>query len=238
MHNKVTDQADGLRRLMASKTGKQVALIDCESGAGPTCLARNLAAALKHQGQDILPLSERAGRPLIPPMPALPANPATGGAHLVLIDAALDADGALSPSAARSDHVLVAFEASAASLTQAYLCVKRLHYAHALQRMRVLVYGAADADEAKRLLANLASTASRYLAVALEPAGWVRADPLLAQARRLDLSIVEAFQASPAARDFRQIAASLLQWPCPVAAERVPSFPAGHGARGEPQHAH
>jgi flagellar biosynthesis protein FlhG len=226
VENKVTDQADGLRRLMASKAGRQVAVVHCEPVAGVSSLTPNLAAALKQQGQDVLPLTEHGGPQ---------STPVKRGGLLVLIDAALDSEGALSPSAAQSDHVLVAFQASAASITQAYLCIKRLHYAHALQRMKVLVYGAADAAEAKRLLANLATTASRYLAVALEPAGWVRADPLLAQAQRLGLPVVEAFQASPAARDFRHIASNLLQWPCPSTAERTTSMLCGSPARGEPQ---
>ena len=213
MENMVTDQADGLRRLMAGKAGRQVAVVDCEPAREEFSLFRNLAAALRKQGQDVLPLTEHNGPQSMPERLG----------RLVLIDAALDSEGALSPSAAQSDHILVAFQANAASITQAYLCIKRLHHAHALQRMMVLVYGAADAVEAKRVLSNLATTGSRYLAVALEPAGWVRADRLVAQARRLDLSVVDAFQASPAACDFRQIAANLLHWPGPPAAERSSS---------------
>lgn len=213
MENIVTDQADGLRRLMAAKTGRHVTIVDCEPTREEFNLCRNLAAALTKQGQDVLTLTEYSGPQSMPERLG----------RLVLIDAALDSEGALSPSAAQSDHILVAFQANAASITQAYLCIKRLHHAHALQRMRVLVYGAADATDAKRVLSNLATTGRRYLAVDLEPAGWVRADRLLAQARRLDLSVVDAFQASPAACDFRQIAANLLQWQRPSPAERKPS---------------
>jgi flagellar biosynthesis protein FlhG len=204
----VSDQAAGLRRLMARKAERRVALVDSGPGAGVSNVTLNLAAALTQQGQDVFLMDEHGSTQL---------TPVQREGQLVLIDAQLDQDGALSPMAAKADHILVVFNADAAAIKQAYLCIKRLHYAHALQRIRVLVNGAADAAEAKRILANLANTGSRYLAIALEPAGWVRADPLLAQSRRLNLTVVEAFQASPSARDFRQIAAELLQWPCPPA---------------------
>lgn len=222
----VTDQADGLRRLMAGKAGRRVAVVDGEPGLGVSNVTLNLAAALTQQGQEVLLLDEHSESR---------SAPARRDGRLVLIDAVLDKEGALSPVAACADHILVVFQANAAAITGAYLCIKKLHYAHALQRMRVLVNGAADAAEAKRILANLANTGSRYLAVALEPAGWVRADPLLAQAQRLNLAVVEAFPASPAARDFRQIASELLQWPCPPAGGRTPSSPAGLAARSQAQ---
>lgn len=218
----VTDQADGLRRLMASKAGRRVAVVDSEPGAGVSNVTLNLAAALTQQGQDVFLLDEHGE-----------SAPVQREGQLVLIDAVLDPDGALSPLAVKADHILVVFGADAAAITRAYLCIKRLHYAHALQRIRVLVNGAADAAEARRILANLANTGSRYLAVALEPAGWVRADPLLAQSQRLNLTVVEAFQASPSARDFRQIAAELLQWPCPPAGARTSSPPPSLTARSD-----
>lgn len=224
MNKVVSDQADGLRRLMASKAGRRVAVVHSEPGAGVSNVTLNLAAALMQQGQEVLLLDEHGESQ---------SAPARSEGRLVLIDAVLDPDGALSPMAAKADHILVVFQANAAAITRAYLCIKRLHYAHALQRMRVLVSGAADAAEAKRMLANLANTGSRYLAVALEPAGWVRTDPLLAQAQRLNLTVVEAFQASPSARDFRQIASELLQWPCLPAGVRAPAPPPSLTARSD-----
>ena len=211
-NNTVTDQADGLRRLMAGNPGRRVAVLGSDA-ADVTCVALNLAAALVQQGQDLLLLDERQG---------VQTASAPRAARLVLVQAMLDQNGALSPLAAQADHLVVVLRANAASIKDAYVCIKRLHHAHALQRLRVLVYGVVDAAEAQRILGNLAHTGSRYLAVALESAGWVRADPLLAQAQHLNLPVVEAFKASPAALDFRQIAADLLQWPQLVAPGRSP----------------
>lgn len=210
----VTDQADGLRRLMASSPGRLVAVVGSEPTVGATSVTLNLAAALVQQGKDVLLLDEHGG--------AHPTEVQREG-RIVLIDAVLGQGGVLSPLAAQADNVLVVLQANAASITASYACIKRLHYAHALQRLRVLVNRATDAVEAQRILANLANTGNRYLALALEPAGWVRFDPLVTQAQRLNLTVVEAFQTSPAAMDFRQIALDLLQWPWPHSGGRVPS---------------
>ena len=223
MEKLVLDQADGLRRLMAANTARRVTLVDAATGTGACSVALNLAAALMQQGRDVLLLDERSG-----PQQAPPAR----GGRLVLVDAVVNSDGALSPLAASADHLLVVCAASSEAITQTYLCIKKLHYAHALANLRVLVNEAADPAQARRLLANLAATGSRYLGMALEPAGFVRADPFLAQARRLNLSVVQAFSASAAARDFLQIASDLVTWPCPAAADRTPlqfsSQKAGH----------
>lgn len=202
--NVVTDQADGLRRLMASKPGRLVAVVGSEPAVGVTTVTLNLAAALAQQGKEVLLLDERSGPQ---------STEAQRKGKLVLIEAVLDRAGALSPLAAQADNVLVVLRPNVASITSSYACIKKLHHAHALQRLRVLVNCATDAAEAQRILANLAHTGSRYLALALEPAGCVRADPHLAQAQRLNLTVVEAFQTSPAAMDFSQIASDLLQWP-------------------------
>lgn len=208
MEKLVPDQADGLRRLMAASTGRRIALVD-RTGGGT---ALNLAQALAQQGRQVLLLDERRGPQALPP----------AGGRLVLVDAVPGPDGALSALAAGADPVVVVCEASAQAITQAYLCIKTLHQAHPLARLRVLVSEAADPAQARRLLDNLAATGSRYLGMALEPAGFVRADPLLAQARRLGLGVVQAFGASDAAADFLRIAAELPTWPCRAPGHEAP----------------
>jgi flagellar biosynthesis protein FlhG len=200
----MTDQADGLRHLMARSPGCLLAVVGSGPAVGVTSVTSNLAAALVQQGKDVLLHDEHRG--------AAPTIAQRKG-RLMLIDAVLDPQGALSPLAAQADSVLVVLQPNAASIKASYACIKKLHYAHALQRVRVLLNYATDASQAQRILSNLALTSGRYLALTLEPAGWVRADPRLVQARRLNLTVVEAFQTSPAAIDFRQIATDLLRWP-------------------------
>ena len=213
----VTDQADGLRRLMGRSAARWVTVLGSAPAVGASSITLNLAAALRQQGQQVLLLDEHS-RPQ--------AIPERSAGQLVLIDALLDADGGLSPLAEQADNILLVLRPGAASITASYACIKRLHYACPSQRMRLLVNHAADATEAQRILATLAATASRYLALTLESAGCVRADPLLAQAQRLNLTVVEAFAASAAALDLRQLAADLLHWPRPASA--AVSVAAGH----------
>jgi flagellar biosynthesis protein FlhG len=132
---------------------------------------------------------------------------------VILIDAVFDGEGRLSALAQMADELVLVLQPHAASITSTYSGIKRLHYAHALKQLRLLVNGVADAEAAQQIMANLVQTGSRYLAVSLQPAGWVRADPHLRDARRLCRTVVEAFPASPAAVDFRRIAADMGQWP-------------------------
>jgi flagellar biosynthesis protein FlhG len=139
---------------------------------------------------------------------------------VILVDAVLDSEGRLSPLARLADELVLVLQPNAASITSAYAGIKRLHYAHGLKQLRFVVNGVSSVEEAQRVTANLANTGSRYLAVFLEPAGWVRADAHLADARRLGETVVEAFPASPAAVDFRRIASDMGRWPWRIAAPR------------------
>lgn len=203
MDEAVNDQADGLRRLMAVSPGRRVAVVGCEH-AGVAIVTRTLAAALVQEGKDVLFFDEHSDHQVAGVL---------GAGKVILIHAALNEHGALTPLAARSDHILVVLQPHAAAIKASYVCIKRLHSAHALERMRVLVDGAANAVEAQRILANLADAGRRYLSLALEPAGWVRADPHLARSQRLNVTVVDAFCSSPAAMDYRQVAKGLLHWP-------------------------
>ncbi len=135
------------------------------------------------------------------------------GVDVVLIDARLDSDGALSPLAKQAHDVVVVMRANAQSITGAYACVKRLHFAHAIHQFRVLINGVTSASDAYSVYQNLTAVGSRYLAVSFSPAGAVSLDVRLARAALLGRSVVEAFPAAPATLDFRRIAVDLLHWP-------------------------
>ena len=68
-------------------------------------------------------------------------------------------------------------------------------------------------SDAHTTFANLAGVAGRYLTVALEDAGCIAADVRMARALELSRCVVDAFPSTPAARDFRHLAAELQYWP-------------------------
>ncbi|VTU33241.1 AAA family ATPase [Variovorax sp. PBL-E5] len=273
MSKLVTDQADGLRRLLARTPTRVIAVAGMGRGVGATTTAMNLAAALVHQGKQVLLLDEHDATPAsacalwsIAPsgtladvagrrlaceetmalsdcgVGVLPARPDAQPAGLdprtlwqgsaILIDAALDGEGCLSMLARQADDLVLVFRPQPASITAAYAGIKRLHYAHALKQLRLLVNGVGAGDEAAQVMTNLVDTSRRYLAVSLQPAGGVRADRHLRDAQRLHQTVVEAFPASPAAIDFRGIAAGIGQWPWRAAALRPPPAGRTHGGPG------
>ena len=136
-----------------------------------------------------------------------------GPADFVLIDAQLDAEGALSPLAMHAHDVLIVMRVAAQAITDAYACMKRLHFAHAIAQFRVLANHVVSASDAQAALENLAGVASRYLTVSLESAGSVAAEPHMPRAVQLARCIVDAFPSTAAARDFRHVAAELPHWP-------------------------
>lgn len=137
----------------------------------------------------------------------------SGPADVVLIDAQVGREGALSALAKQSHDVMVVTRVAAQTITDAYACMKRLHFSHAIAQFRVLVNHVQSVADAHVAFENLAGVAGRYLAVQLEEAGCVSSEPLMARAIELSRCVVDAFPSAPAARDFRHIAAELQYWP-------------------------
>lgn len=222
------DQAEGLRRLLAGRASRIVAVAGGPAGVGCTSSVVNLAAALAALGKDVLVVDERAD---VHSAAATLAGSwlrdgertrvsagfgvcaASRLARAGYSDAQLDADGGFSALAREAHDVLIVTRVAAQAITEAYACMKRLHFAHAIAQFRVLTNHVGSHADAKTAFDNLAGVASRYLTVSIADAGCVSADPLVEHARELVRTAVDAFPSSPAARDYRQIAADLLYWP-------------------------
>ena len=219
-----TTAAMGLAAALAQQ-GREVLLLD-EHGSGPGTVAAGWAVDPLGTLADVacrrLTLEGAAARAAcgVQVLPAVPRTPAGSPdprnlwqGDVILIDAALDPEGRLSALGQAADELVLVLQPHAASITATYAGIKRLHYAHALRQLRFLVNGVAEPRAAQQVTSNLAQAGSRYLAVSLQPAGWVRAEPHMRDAERLGRSVVEAFPASPAATDFRRIADEMSQWP-------------------------
>ncbi len=258
MDKLVSDQAEGLRRLLARSGSRVIAVTGGSLGAGCTATVMNLAVALAQQGKDVLVIDECLGDKSVSAMlgsvrgagnfaavmrgemtldeaalrhalgfSVLAASRAHregygtaqfsavlhGSADIVLIDAQLDQQGHLSALALQAHDVMIVTRMAAQAITDAYACMKRLHYVHAIAQFRVLVNHVQSVEDARTAFANLAGVAGRYLAVALEDAGCIAADARMARAEELSRCVVDAFPSTPAARDFRHLAAELQYWP-------------------------
>jgi flagellar biosynthesis protein FlhG len=274
----VSDQAEGLRRLIARHGARAIAVTGGSAGVGSSSTVVNLAAALAAQGKDVLVVDEYANRGSIAAMfggpPAqnfgafmrgeMPLEKAAlrhsagfsvlaapraqhasctreqlravfdGSADIVLIDVQLDRDGMLSELALQAHDLVIVTRVAAQAITDAYACMKRLHFSYAIAQFRVLVNHVQSKADAQTALDNLADVASRYLAVALEAAGCIAADPRMARSQQLRMCVVEAFPSTAAARDFRQLAAELQYWPMrPAMSSRAP-WPADAAVKAAP----
>jgi len=58
VHTLASDQAEGLRRMLAPRTTRRIAVVACEPGAGATTVALGLASALARQGERVLLVDE------------------------------------------------------------------------------------------------------------------------------------------------------------------------------------
>ncbi len=116
------------------------------------------------------------------------------GFRSVLVDAGVDADGALSPLAGGAHNVLIVMRPERASITAAYACIKRLHHLYAWRQFHLIVNMAASEAAVQAILRNLARTASQYLGVEALCAGWLPSDPLVARGVQLGRCVVEAFR--------------------------------------------
>ncbi len=254
----VTDQAEGLRRLLSKSGSRVVAVTGGPVGVGCTSTVVNLAAGLAALGKDVLVIDERLGTNSVSAMlgglrgagslralmngeikleqacvrhepgfsvlaasrencagysAAQLAMLLSGPADVVLVDARLDRQGALSPLAAQAHDVMIVTRVAASAITEAYACMKRLHFEHAIAQFRVLVNHVSSVSDAQTTFENLAEVAARYLTVSIEDAGCVAADPLMERSLELGRCVVDAFPSAQAARDFRHVAAEMLYWP-------------------------
>lgn len=235
----IADQADGLRRLLARTRTRVVAVASTGWQAGSSTAVRNLGAAMVRQGKDVTILTEYP-RGAVPDddLAGAPSSAAEGGrlgsltvrsasgrdagavealcsqsrCDVVLIDAALDAAGELSPLGRAADEVMLVLKPTAPSITSTFSGIKRLHQAHALRQLRVLVNGVTGVEQARQIMRNLDQAGSRYLTVSLRPAGWIRFDPHVVDARLLGENVVDSFPGSPSAEDFRRVADGIWRW--------------------------
>ena len=126
----------------------------------------------------------------------------------LIVDAELDEKDELPVSALENSRLVVHVGPDAESIKQAYALVKRLATSLGRRRFDVLVSGTEEA-RARLIYANLARTASRYLAVTLQDMGSVPPDEHVGRAARLGRPVIDAYPLAQASVAIRRIAGQL-----------------------------
>ena len=126
----------------------------------------------------------------------------------VVVDAELDTEDRLPVAAMADGEIVVHITSSAESIKAGYCLIKRLNANLGRRSFGVLVTNA-DEAQAQLVYANLAKTASRYLAVPLHFMGSIPADDHVSRASRLGRSVIDAFPMALASVAFRRIAGQL-----------------------------
>jgi flagellar biosynthesis protein FlhG len=135
---------------------------------------------------------------------------------IVIVDGEFGPDNSFPVAAMAQAEIVVQVSTSAASITAAYALIKRLAQQLGRRPFGIIVTNASEA-EAKVVYDNMASAASRYLAVQLTSMGAVPADEYLHRAARLGRAVVDAFPLAGASVAFRQLAGR-------IAVPAVPRF--------------
>jgi len=128
-----------------------------------------------------------------------------GQGGIVIVDGELNREGGFAVPMLADSEIVVQVSNSATSITNAYALIKRLAQEFGRRPFGILVTGATEA-EAKVVYDNMASAASRYLAVTLSSMGSVPADEYLHRAARLGRTVVDAFPLAGASVAFRRLA--------------------------------
>ncbi|MES2150401.1 MAG: antiactivator of flagellar biosynthesis FleN protein [Pseudomonadota bacterium] len=124
---------------------------------------------------------------------------------IVIVDGEFGRDDSFPVPIMASSEIVVQVSTSAASITAAYRLIKRLSQQLGRRPFGILVTNASEM-EAKVVYDNMATAASRYLAVQLISMGSVPADEYLHRAARLGRAVVDAFPLAGASVAFRRLA--------------------------------
>jgi flagellar biosynthesis protein FlhG len=135
-------------------------------------------------------------------------------AGIVMVDGECAGEGGFPLAAMANAEIVVQVSTSATSITNAYALIKRLSQQHGRRPFGILVTGATEA-EAKVVYDNMATAATRYLAVTLTSMGSVPADEYLQRAARLGRAVVDAFPLAGASVAFRRLAGRFALAPRP-----------------------
>ncbi len=127
----------------------------------------------------------------------------------ILIDGETAKDDPFPLTAMEEGDIVLQLSSNQASIKSAYALLKRLNARLGRRPFSILVTGASE-REAGIVSHNLVEAANRYLAISLNPLGWVPADIQIDHAAKMGKSVVNAFPLADAAIAFKRIAENLV----------------------------
>lgn len=126
-------------------------------------------------------------------------------AGTVIIDSHCDVDQGFPLRSMAQGEIVIQVTPHPASIKEAYGTIKRLNAKLGRRPFSVLVTGASE-DQACKVFDNMATAASRYLAVSLEFIGSVPTDDHVKRAAGLGRPVTDAFPLAVASVAFRRLA--------------------------------
>lgn len=110
-----------------------------------------------------------------------------------------------------SQDNLVVIHPEPASLVDAFALMKVLAIQHGRKKFKLILNGAFDEQEGKRVMEKLAAIAQRFLQVSVSCLGVIPHDAYLRKSTRVQRAVVDLHPEAASSRSFRQLAAKLLE---------------------------
>ena len=218
-----------------ARLGKEVLVIDENSSADDVafCFGARTKGDLWH----VLNGDARLAEIVLQPMPGLNVLPAAKAAKklwtlsrsqqkaflaaiqqlerpvdIILVDASTRHPQGCSPFALASHETVVVLSASSASITEAYVLIKKISHHYHRRHFRILVNKVKSYADARSIYDNIAEVARLRGIAQLDFAGALPVDEAMVHAGKLSRPVVLLTPESSSANAYREIASDLLHW--------------------------
>ncbi|WP_372797190.1 MinD/ParA family protein [Litorivivens sp.] len=140
---------------------------------------------------------------------------------VMIVDTAAGISDSVVTFSRASHHVTVVCSDEPTSMADAYALIKVLNKDAGITRFQVLRNRVNSETQARAGFNRLAETASRFLNIQLNYAGYIPDDACVSKAVGKQQCVSQAFPSSPAAKGFKRFADTVTAWP-------TPAQPGGH----------
>ncbi|MBI3392154.1 MAG: MinD/ParA family protein [Nitrospirae bacterium] len=133
-----------------------------------------------------------------------------GAADVLLVDTGAGVSSNVLYFTVAAQEIIVVVSPEPTSMTDAYALMKILSTRHAERSFKLLVNSVRTPAEAMEVYRNLVKVADRFLDISIGYLGHIPADDHVTMAVRRQRAVVDLYPRSPAARNFAEVARTLL----------------------------